>query len=631
MVKKKTIEETYRSMDEITHILSRPGMYVGSNGEETRQMYLYDRAAGRMGLEEVTYVPALLKIFDEVLSNSCDEFRRKTNLGLTQVDVTVEPDTDTVTVRDDGGIPVVMHREAGCYVPEFIFGRLRTSSNYDDTEDRSVIGTNGVGSALCNVFSKEFRIDTCDGKNRYRRTWKDNMNTLCDDLKVTKTKEHFTETRFIPDMTRFETDGGLSDGFMRVMEKKCIDAAAANPGLTVTFTVKGGRSGEWTFKDFSSYIELYSDFIDTDTGVSCVCGTDRIWVYPTVQGGLTVGFVDGAECSGGTHVKAIRGPINQAVAEYVNKKEKTDLKPANVDGKYSVFCCMNVVNPSYDSQTKDTLTTPKERFHDGGFTLPDRFVQDVCRSELCGIMRDWYRQKTDVEDQAKLRKMNREAKKDFRSQKYIECNGRKAKDRQLWLFEGDSAKAGFRMARDPETQAAYLMRGVGLNTEGMGAVKIMQNREFSDMFNIIGLQWGDGFDPEKMNFGRIVICTDMDPDGSKIAAILMVFFNHFRGLLDSGRIVRAMSPIIIARKGKDKKVFYTMDEYHRHEKTLKGWSVRYIKGLAGLMPDDYSVMMRAPRFEVFTKDKMTDAMLQKWFRKGIASERKEMMKDMIEK
>ena len=187
MVKKKTIEETYRSMDEITHILSRPGMYVGSNGEETRQMYLYDRAAGRMGLEEVTYVPALLKIFDEVLSNSCDEFRRKTNLGLTQVDVTVEPDTDTITVRDDGGIPVVMHREAGCYVPEFIFGRLRTSSNYDDTEDRSVIGTNGVGSALCNVFSKEFRIDTCDGKNRYRRTWKDNMNTLCDDLKVTKT------------------------------------------------------------------------------------------------------------------------------------------------------------------------------------------------------------------------------------------------------------------------------------------------------------------------------------------------------------------------------------------------------------------------------------------------------------
>ena len=155
--RKKNIEQTYTEMSELDHILHRPSMYVGSTKEETTQIFLYDDQEGKMAYKEVDYVPAMLKIIDEVISNSCDEFRRDTNLGLNQLSVAIDK-KGQVIVRDNGGIPIVIHKDAKCYLPEFIFGRLRTSSNYDDTEDRNVIGTNGVGSALTNIFSSEFVI-----------------------------------------------------------------------------------------------------------------------------------------------------------------------------------------------------------------------------------------------------------------------------------------------------------------------------------------------------------------------------------------------------------------------------------------------------------------------------------------
>ena len=151
---KKTIEQKYTSMSERDHILSRSGMYIGSIKEEEKSCFIYNDEENKMTIKDITYSPAMLKLVDEVLSNSCDEYRRKDNMGLTEIEVTVNQITNEITIHDNGGIPIVKHKEAGVYVPEFIFGQLRTSSNYDDNEDRNVIGTNGLGSVLSNIFSK---------------------------------------------------------------------------------------------------------------------------------------------------------------------------------------------------------------------------------------------------------------------------------------------------------------------------------------------------------------------------------------------------------------------------------------------------------------------------------------------
>ena len=154
----KTIEQKYQEMDEISHVLLRAGMYVGSTKDEEKDMFIYNDDREEMEMQTVTFVPAMLKVVDEVISNSCDEFRRKDNMGLTTLEVIINKSKGEISVKDNGGIPIVKHKEAKLYVPEFIFGQLRTSSNYDDNEDRNIVGTNGLGSVLSNIFSKKFRF-----------------------------------------------------------------------------------------------------------------------------------------------------------------------------------------------------------------------------------------------------------------------------------------------------------------------------------------------------------------------------------------------------------------------------------------------------------------------------------------
>ena len=192
--KKLTVEEKYKSMTEVEHILQKSGMWIGSINKEEKNMYIYDIDNCKMIFKTISYIPAVWKLVDEIISNSVDEFRRPENMGLTNIIVTVDK-SGYITIRDNGGIPVVKHKEAGMYLPTFLFGNLRTSSNYNNNDDRDVVGTNGVGSSLTNVWSKEFEINTADGKNAYHQSWSNNMS-INDDLEIKKCtkKDHYTET-----------------------------------------------------------------------------------------------------------------------------------------------------------------------------------------------------------------------------------------------------------------------------------------------------------------------------------------------------------------------------------------------------------------------------------------------------
>lgn len=630
----KSIEERYKSLSELDHILFRPGMWIGSTKNESKQMFIYDSDNESMISKDIEYSPGLLKIIDEVISNSCDEYRRSTNLGLTQLHVSISKNGE-VEVFDNGGIPVVMHKDAGCYVPEFLYGRLRTSSNYNDDEDRNVVGTNGVGGSLAVIFSTKFTVDTCDGKKMYHRTWKNNMKEMCNDLKISDTQKHFTKLHFFIDFDKFDCGTEFSDDFISVIEKRCIDAAAANLGLKVTFEFKDGensRKNTWKFSKFDQYIDLYKDYIDIEEGIKFEDDMKSVWVYPS--GNINIGFVNGAECSKGTHIKGIRSFINNALVDVLQKKEKIDVTARQVDSKYSVFICIDVVNPSYSSQTKEELTTPVEKFsrdENYVFSVPDKFLSKVIKSEIYNIVIDWYKQKTAAEDIAKIRKLNKQAgKKLLRSDKFINCNSRKPEEKCLYIAEGASAVAGFRISRDPQTQACYEMRGVPLNTYGMTPVQIMKNQVFSDLINIIGLKWGEENTPDKLNFNKIVINSDMDPDGNHIAGLLIMFFSYFPELFKYGIICRNISPIIIAEKGNDTKTYFTLKEYKSDEKKLKGYKIKYVKGLGTLPNKFYKDMMRNPHYQVYTYNDLCEGVLRHWFAKGIASERRETLSTEVQ-
>ena len=620
----KKIEDKYKELSEVEHILHRPSMWIGSIKEEEKDMFIYNTKTGKMEQKTLNYVPVMLKVVDEIISNSCDEFRRKDNLGLTEIEIDIRKN-GKCTIYDNGGIPVVKHKTAGCYVPTFIFGRLRTSSNYDDNEDRNVVGTNGVGSALSNVFSKHFKVTTCDKKNKIAVEWSNNMEK-CNEGTPEKSKYHYTKTEFELDFARFNSTGYTKD-FINIIHKRCIDAAVANLGLTVRF-ITDDFSEEWKFKSFDEYLDLYSTDLNLKDKIAFKNDLCEAYIFPDSV--VDIGFVNGAECSRGTHIRFLRTAINAAVSDFLIKKDKLkDMSPRSVENKYSVFMNINVSNPSYSSQTKEELTTPVENFskdENKTFEISDRFLSTITKSEIVNLVRDWYKKKVAAEDEKTLRKLNKEASKGLkRSDKYVPANSKKKSERELWIYEGDSAARGFRAARNPLTQAAYTMRGVPLNCLDMTPVQIMKNDVYNDLVTILGLKFGKEFDIKDLNFGKIVISTDADVDGDKIAALLLLFFRNWPELIEKHIVCRSISPIIIAKKGKERKKYYSIAEFKADEKKLKsGWMIKYAKGLSGLDAVETKEMMREPIFMYFEYDSNADNMFNKWFGKD-SEQRKQLM------
>lgn len=624
----KTVEQKYKELSEQEHVLLRPGMYVGSVKPELSTQFVFDYKEQMMVQKEVEYVPAILKLIDEIISNSTDEYRRPDNIGLTQVSVTVLKD-NTIVIEDNGGIPVVKHKEAGIMVPQLIFGRMRTSSNYNDDEDRSGLGTNGVGSSLTNIFSSYFGVMTDDGKKRWLGNWRNNMDEFYDEqIEKSSKKNHGTRITFHLDFSRFEGVDKFDRTFKDIILTRCINAAAANPGLKVTYKDED-VCGEYRYDNFKDYIDLYRNYVTLKDCIEMKDEHKHVYVYP--DGAINIGFVNGGICNKGTHVKALHQIINTTICDFLKKKDKIELLPRQVDGNYSMFCDLTISNPSYDSQTKECLTTPVEKFYKDEnikFELPNKFLDSVVKSEIIDNVRDWYKKKCEAEDQRAIRKINREISKGLkRPDKFITCTSKKKQEKQLWIFEGDSAKAAFRNCRDPHTQAGYIMRGVPKSAWNESPTTIMKNEVYNDLVTILGLKFGDAFDINDLKFSKIVISSDMDNDGHHIAGILLAFFNNWPELYDKGIVVRSISPIIVAHKNKLTKNFYSIDEYKKEESKLKGWTYKFTKGLGGLNNAESKEMYLNPKFQVFKKDDLAQSMMKKWFTKDDSNTRKQLLQE----
>ena len=161
----------YAVLDEIEHVRLRTGMYAGSTELQTSSEWIYDPNIKKMIKKQVSYIPALVKIFSEILDNAIDEHRRAPNiLDVIRVDFSAD---GIISIGDNGrGIPVQLHPQTGKYVAETVFTSLRAGSNFDDSKDQQLVGTNGVGSTLTSILSSIFRIESCDGKKVFTQEFR---------------------------------------------------------------------------------------------------------------------------------------------------------------------------------------------------------------------------------------------------------------------------------------------------------------------------------------------------------------------------------------------------------------------------------------------------------------------------
>jgi DNA topoisomerase-2 len=364
MASTKEISKKYQLLDEIEHVLKRPGMYIGSTKPHTSQEWILKD--GMYEKEELTYNPGFLKLFDEIISNSVDEHKRSGKIN--QIKVVIKD--NLISVWDNGGIPVVQHPEHKVWIPELIFSNLRAGSNFNDDEGRIVAGTNGVGASLVNIFSNKFKIETADGKKRLVQLFTKNMSVK-GVAKISASSQGFTEISYEPDLSRFEMKS-LDEAHIKMMRKRVIDIAAANPGLKLEF-----NGEKFRFKNFKEYVELYVQ--------APVWEKSEHWEFAvghSKDGYQSISFVNSIETKdGGTHENYILNQVIEDLRVLIKKKHKVEVKPSEIRNHVFLFINCTVINPAFSSQTKEKLITEPKEFGTA-HTVSDKFAKAVFASEI---------------------------------------------------------------------------------------------------------------------------------------------------------------------------------------------------------------------------------------------------------
>ncbi|XP_035768053.1 DNA topoisomerase 2-alpha [Neolamprologus brichardi] len=321
--KRLSVERIYQKKTQLEHILLRPDSYIGSVEPVTQQMWVFDEDAG-LNCRDVTFVPGLYKIFDEILVNAADNKQR--DKGMSCIKVNIDPENNTISVWNNGkGIPVVEHKVEKVYVPALIFGQLLTSSNYDDDEKKVTGGRNGYGAKLCNIFSTKFTVETAckQSKKCFKQTWYDNMGRAGEAGIKPFDGEEYTCITFRPDLAKFKMSI-LDKDTVALMTRRAYDIAGSAKGVRVFFNSK-----KLPVTGFRSYVDMYvKDKVDELGGPLTVIHetvNERWEVCLTMseKGFQQVSFVNSiATTKGGRHIDYVADQVVSKLIEVVKKKNK---------------------------------------------------------------------------------------------------------------------------------------------------------------------------------------------------------------------------------------------------------------------------------------------------------------------
>jgi DNA topoisomerase-2 len=601
-----SVDKKFQKLDDISHVIARPGMYIGSIKPHTAIKWVLEEA--KMLQREITYNPGFLKIFDEIITNSVDESKRKGS-KLTTIKVNIKD--NTIVIWDNGGIPVVKHTEHNEWIPEMIFSNLKAGSNFDDAEERSWAGTNGVGSTLTNIYSKSFIISTCDGKNHFYQTYSNNMRDRIE-AKIKKSNKAHTEITFTQDFEKFGLDS-IDDNHYKMLEKRIYDLAACNPTLKIYF-----NDILINLNSFEDYIKLYVTdyFYETNKNK-----TWSIAIALSENGFQQISFANSTETyDGGTHVDYIMNQIIVELREYFAKKHKVDIKPSELKNHMFLFLDSTVINPSFSSQTKEKLITEVKDFGTT-FEVSKKLTQLILKSDIVNSILDWIEQKKSADNNKLQRELNKKLSK-IKVEKLIDAKGKDRWKCSLGLFEGDSASGAFRKYRTAETMGAFSLKGKFINVSEITNQKLVQNTEAVNLMAAIGLKLGQQIDLKSLRYGRVLLYTDADVDGNAISALLINFFyKYWPEVFERGMIYKVETPIVVVvpKTKKQKKIlFYTQTEYNNwaEKNELKNFEVKYKKGLAALVDDEYQDIINSPRMTLITKDELSEGSLDIWFGKN---------------
>jgi DNA topoisomerase-2 len=629
------------------HILDNPDTYIGSVEEIDSDMWIMSEDDDRIMEKNISFIPGLFKLFDEGIVNCRDHVVRMKSrvdakaenaLPVTHIDISIEPDGTITMINDGNGIDVA--QKDGVWIPELVFGHLRTSTNYNKDEKKIVGGKNGFGFKLVLIWSSYGRIETVDHIRglKYIQEYKNNLDEICKPsvTKCSKSKP-YTKITFKPDYQRLGIEGPTQD-VIALLRKRVYDIAAiTDKNIKVKYNDK-----LVPIKNFEQYISMYIGEKGTAQRVYEDSGPEGRWEYavaltPTNEF-VQISFVNGIyTAKGGKHVEYILNQITRKLVEFIEKKKKVKVNPNSIKEQLILFLRCDIENPAFDSQTKDYMNTPSSKFG-SKCDVSDKFIEKVAKM---GVM-DAACALTEVKENKAAKKTDGVKSKSIRGiPKLTDANWagtEKSKDCIIIFCEGDSAKAGIisgLTSDDRNTIGVYPMKGKILNVRGENIKKISENKEITEIKKILGLESNKKYETMEdvnklLRYGKVVFMTDQDLDGSHIKGLgINLFQSEWPTLANIPGFIGFMNtPILKAKKGAVELDFYNDGEYNewKEENDGKGWKIKYYKGLGTSTGKEFREYFEKKKFVGFEHSEKSDDAIDMVFNKKRADDRKDWLK-----
>jgi DNA gyrase subunit B len=557
-------------------VRKRPGMYIGDTDDGT-------------GLHHMVY---------EVVDNSIDEALAG---YCKNIEVNINSD-GSITVKDNGrGIPIDIHKGEKKSAAEVIMTQLHAGGKFDHNSYKISGGLHGVGVSVVNALSEKLELIIERGGKKYLIEFK-NGNALKPLREIGKSKNSGTQIKFLPSKEVFSS---VKFSF-NIIEKRMRELAFLNKGIKIIINDLALKKAKTIEFKFDGGIVEFVEFLDEKREKLKNKNDNDLFKKPI--------FIEGkknnleVECSlkwnagyaedvypftnniyqkdGGTHILGFRSSLTRVINKYANEQnflKKNRLSISGDDIKEGLTCVLSIKipDPKFSSQTKDKLVSSEVR----------NIVETIVNEKLSV----WFDQNpsiakiilTKIIQAALARDVARKARENVRRKgalelsglpgKLADCQNSKQEGTELFIVEGDSAGGSAKQGRNREYQAVLPLRGKILNTyidtngskknsngnelRAKTLAKLISSNEIVTLINALGLDpKHEDINLKDLRYGKIIIMTDADVDGSHIRALLLTFFNNkpFNKLIENGHVYLAQPPLFKINKGS--KGIYIKDE-----------------------------------------------------------------------
>ncbi len=532
-------------------VRKRPGMYIGGTGVE--------------GLHHLVW---------EIVDNGIDEALAG---HASRVDVKLQADGG-VSVFDDGrGIPVDIHPKTGKSTVETVLTVLHAGGKFGGGGYKVSGGLHGVGSSVVNALSTKLIVTVFKDGKIYSQEYERGVPKA--DLKVVgKTTKTGTEITFYPDETIFETTKINYDTVLNRLRHAAYLTKGIRTNLEDERT--GKRYGFYFEGGIQSYVKhlnhgkevVDDDIFYVDKQVKDV-QVEISLQYTEVYSEIIKAFANNVyNPDGGTHLTGFRSALTRVVNDYARKNGLLKEKEENLSGEdtregLTAVILVKLPDPQFEGQTKNKLGNPEIR----------GYVEQVLAEYLNYYLEEHPSVAKKIVGKALLAARARKAARAARENilrkgvlegasmpgKLADCSSKDPANSEIYLVEGDSAGGSAKSGRDSKTQAILPLRGKVLNVERARLDKMLANNEILSLIKALGVGIEDSFDVSGLRYGRIIIMTDADVDGSHISTLLMTFFfRYMKPVVDGGHLYLAKPPLFeLVKPGrKTSKFIYDEDE-----------------------------------------------------------------------